>query len=116
MFLYKYEIICPQEYISHRNFLSDECIMKCCMDHGLPQQCLGEDLNFNTVTNHNTSHLVVKTVISKQCHKYKGIMEDCKTDCLDKKTTQPPIKSSMQQYSFILFLINFNTEYQCCSL
>ena len=88
-------LISHKKHTSQRNFVSDECIMKCCMDHGLPQQCLGEDLNFNTVANHNTSHLVVKTVISKQCHKYKGIMEDCKTDCLDKKTTEPPIKLSM---------------------
>ena len=64
--------------------------MKCCMDHGLPHQCLGEDMNFDTVANQNTSHLVVKTVITKQCHKYKGIIDDCKSECLEKKTTEAP--------------------------
>ena len=66
-----------------------ECILKCCNDHGLPQQCLGEDLNNNTVSNHNASHLMVQTVISKQCHKYKGIMEDCKKECLNEEPSTP---------------------------
>ena len=73
-------------------FVSAECVLKCCMDHGLPQTCLGQDLNSKTVAAHNTSHLVVQTVITKDCHKYKGIMEDCKTECLRTETPKPEVR------------------------
>ena len=73
------------------------------MDHGLPQQCLGGDMNFDTIANQNTSHLVVKTVITKQCHKYKGIVDDCKSECLDTKTTLAPKPEISKHFNFVKF-------------
>ena len=53
------------------------------MNHGLPQKCLEEDFDSKTVASHNTSHMMVRTVISKECIKYKDLMEDCKSECLE---------------------------------
>ena len=82
--------------------VSAACVLECCIDHGLPQKCLGEDLNSKTVAAHNTSHLVVETVITKDCHKYHGIMEDCKSECLKTETLMPIART--RKYSFIAFI------------
>ena len=78
------------------------------MDHGLPQQCLGEDMNVDNIVNKNTSHLVVKTVISKQCHKYKGIIDDCKSECLDTKTTLAPKPRRSKHFYFVQCIISIS--------
>ena len=60
-----------------------KCVLSCCLEHGLPEKCLEEGADLQTdVTHHNTSHTVIKTVISKECHKFKSVMETCKDGCI----------------------------------
>ena len=59
--------------------------MDCCMTHGFPLRCFEEQTKSETA--HNASHVVVKTVITNDCHKYKSIMEDCKEECVEGSQT-----------------------------
>lgn len=56
--------------------------MDCCKKHGLPIKCLEQKLESNTETEHNNTHMVITTVISKECHDYKSVLQDCKKECM----------------------------------
>ena len=56
--------------------------MKCCINHGIPEQCLHEINNTKAVSSHNKTHRIVKIVNSHQCLKYTTIMKECKKNCI----------------------------------
>lgn len=60
----------------------DNCILKCCINHGLPLRCLEESQETRNVSLHNATHAVLKSFISKECLQYKTVMEECKTTCI----------------------------------
>ena len=65
----------------------ETCIAKCCLQHGIPQKCLEEKHETIKVANLNTTHKEVQMVISNECLKYKNIVSQCKSDCLNDSTS-----------------------------
>ena len=61
----------------------ENCIMDCCKKHGLPLKCLEQKLEANTESDHNNTHMVITTIISKECHDYKSVLQDCKKECIN---------------------------------
>ena len=57
--------------------------MKCCASHGLPIDCLEQKLDSKSSSHHNSTHMVITTIISKECHNYKSILEECKDECIN---------------------------------
>ena len=57
--------------------------MDCCKKHGLPLKCLEQKLEANTESDHNNTHMVITTIISKECHDYKSVLQDCKKECIN---------------------------------
>ena len=55
------------------------------MKHNLPEKCLEESFDTKKDSNHNSTHMLITTVISKECHKYNSILEDCKSECVDEE-------------------------------
>ena len=72
---------------SHETFLFHlvKCVEKCCVDHGLPMKCLEEKMEGETMSGHNSTHLVVTMVMSNECHDYQEVLQFCKSDCVDDK-------------------------------
>ena len=68
----------------------DNCILKCCIKHGLPLKCLEETQETRNISLHNATHTVMKSVISKECLQYKTIMKECKTTCIEPTTPFHP--------------------------
>ena len=60
------------------------CIMDCCVKHGLPIHCVQQNLDSITSADHNNTHVVVTSILSKECHDYKKILKECKAECVAK--------------------------------
>ena len=59
------------------------------MKHNLPKECLKESLDTKKDSQHNSTHMVITTVLSKKCHDYNSILEDCKSECvIEEELTQ----------------------------
>ena len=56
--------------------------MDCCKEHGLPIKCLEQKLESNTESEHNNTHMVITTIISKECHDFKSVLHECKKQCM----------------------------------
>ena len=61
---------------------SEKCLQKCCINHGLPVECLEEKVESKKILPYNDSHHEIRLVRSEKCHFYAGIMKQCKLDCL----------------------------------
>ena len=59
--------------------------MECCVNHGLPIKCLLEKLDSKTESQRNQTHVLITTVLSKECHNQKDILKECKQECIAKK-------------------------------
>ena len=57
-------------------------MLKCCITHGIPEQCLHEIDNTKAVSSYNESHKTVKIVHSHQCLQYTAIMKECRKNCI----------------------------------
>ena len=60
----------------------EKCLMKCCANHGIPNQCLEEIDDTRSVSKINETHKIVTIVHSHQCLQYRTIMNECKKDCI----------------------------------
>ena len=60
---------------------------KCCINHGLPVQCINEEIKTHDVSYLNDTHSAVEIILSDDCHEFDKILQDCKDDCI------PPKKS-----------------------
>ena len=58
--------------------------MECCVEHGLPIHCIQQNLDSKTSAHHNDTHVVVTSILSKECHDYKKILKECKAECVGK--------------------------------
>ena len=67
--------------------------MDCCKEHGLPIKCLEQKLESKTESEHNNTHMVITTIISKECHDFKSILQECKKQCM---TNEAPNKKFIQ--------------------
>ena len=67
--------------------------MDCCKQHGLPIKCLKQKLESNTESEHNNTHMVITTIISKECHDFKSVLHECKKECM---TNGAPNKKFIQ--------------------
>ena len=67
--------------------------MDCCKQHGLPIKCLEQKLESNTESEHNDTHMVITTIISKECHDFKSVLHECKKQCM---TNGAPNKKLIQ--------------------
>ena len=56
--------------------------MDCCKQHGLPIKCLEQKLESKTESEHNNTHMVITTIVSKECHDSKSILQECKEQCM----------------------------------
>ena len=56
--------------------------MDCCKQHGLPIKCLEQKLESKTESEHNNTHMVITTIISKECHDFKSVLHECKKQCV----------------------------------
>ena len=79
---------------------ADECLIKCCSDHGMPTECLEEELETREVSRHNETHHTIRVVRSDMCHHYESMMQDCKRICI--QGTQRPRNISEISISYIL--------------
>ena len=62
-----------------------ECLKKCCIDHGLPVQCINEEIKTHDVSYLNDTHSAVEIILSDDCHEFDKILQDCKDDCIPPK-------------------------------
>ena len=69
-------------FIYNIDFKPDECLLKCCYDHGMPTECLEEELETREVSRHNETHHTIRVVRSDKCHHYESMMQDCKKACI----------------------------------
>ena len=69
-------------FIYNIDFKPDECLLKCCYDHGMPTECLEEELETREVSRHNETHHTIRVVRSDMCHHYESMMQDCKKTCI----------------------------------
>ena len=60
----------------------EKCLMKCCANHGIPDQCLEEMDDTRSVSKLNETHKILTIVHSNQCLQYRTIMNECKKDCI----------------------------------
>ena len=74
-------------YLSHYKF-SDSCLHKCCIDHGLPVECINEETRSLKTDTLNDTHKAVEMVLSDNCHVFAKVLQDCKASCM------PPGKTS----------------------
>ena len=72
--------------------------MKCCASHGLPIDCLEQKLDSKSSSHHNSTHMVITTIMSKECHDYKSILEECKNECIKGNNTDNILDSGQVQY------------------
>ena len=86
----------------------DECLLKCCYDHGMPTECLEEELETREVSRHNETHHTIRVVRSDKCHQYESMMQDCKKTCI--QGTLCPRNISEVAISFLngIYLLNDN--------
>ena len=61
----------------------DTCLLNCCINHGLPQDCLEEETETKKISRYNGTHHIIRIVRSEKCLRYKSIMQDCKSSCID---------------------------------
>ena len=61
---------------------SDPCLHKCCVDHGLPVECIYEENRSLKTDTLNDTHKAVEMIISDNCHKFTKILQDCKASCM----------------------------------
>ena len=64
------------------DFKPDQCLLKCCHRHGLPTECLEEELETREISRHNETHHTIRVVRSDMCHQYESMMQDCKKTCI----------------------------------
>ena len=57
------------------------CVINCCLDHGIPQPCLEEEDRNMSVSSYNNTHHIVKIIHSNECNRYSKILEECKLSC-----------------------------------
>ena len=93
-------------------FVEQNCLKNCCLSQGLPQKCLEKALETSYSMHHNTTHIVMSTVLGKDCHKYKSIMDDCTSECInmdspqnnkEKQKQEPKSRSITGKIYFFLF-------------
>ena len=72
----------PEINTKSQYVISEECLEKCCNKHGLPVECLEEDMSSRKVSKFNETHHEIKLVRSEKCHSYSGIMKRCKLKCI----------------------------------
>ena len=60
------------------------CLMKCCMDHNLPKECISEEIGNVQMNRLNKTHRDVKIVQTNECAKYTSTLSDCKSECIGK--------------------------------
>ena len=63
----------------------DTCIVKCCIEHGLPTDCMHEESKSMKISKLNSTHQDVTMVLSDNCAKYSSILHDCKSTCLESR-------------------------------
>ena len=61
---------------------------KCCVDHGLPVECINEETRSLKTDTLNDTHKAVEMVLSDNCHVFAKVLQDCKASCM------PPGKTS----------------------
>ena len=85
------------DFVSHfiKTIYLGNCVMECCKKHGLPIKCLEQKLEANTEAEHNNTHMVITTIISKECHDYKSVLQECKKECMN--VPQAEITPNAQQ-------------------
>ena len=74
----------------------DPCLHKCCVDHGLPVECINEETQSLKTDTLNDTHKAVEIVLSDDCHEFAKILQDCKASCM------PPGKTCKSVYNFEL--------------
>ena len=84
-----------QSYLSHYKFL-DSCLHKCCIDHGLPVECIHEETRNLKTDTLNDTHKAIEVVLSDNCNVFVKILQDCKTSCM------PPGKTCKSGYNLEL--------------
>lgn len=60
---------------------TETCTTKCCLNNGIPSECLDQESENKEILHYNQSHKVVKTIHSNECFEYTSILTDCKSDC-----------------------------------
>ena len=61
---------------------SEDCLLQCCLDHGLPIECLEEEFETKQVSKVNGTHQVIRIVRSKKCATFSSVMKQCKKKCI----------------------------------
>ena len=61
----------------------EKCIIRCCVEHGIPKECLEEQDETKSVFHYNYTHKVITMVHSDKCLNYNSIMKSCKMECIE---------------------------------
>ena len=72
------------------------CLHKCCVDHGLPLECINEETRSLKTDTLNDTHKAVEMVFSDNCNVFAKILQDCKASCM------PPGKFCKSVYNLEL--------------
>ena len=61
------------------------CLFKCCIDHGLPLECIHEETKSSSVVASNDTHKAMTIIHSNNCLKFTNVLQDCKAKCVKGK-------------------------------
>ena len=59
--------------------------MRCCIDHGLPTECIHEETKSTKISKVNSTHQDITMVLSDNCAKYSSVLQECKSRCIKSK-------------------------------
>ena len=76
------------------SYYIENCLLKCCKDHGLPKECLEEEIATREVSRHNETHQTIRIVRSRKCQKYSSIMHECKSSCVQEGVERSTVERS----------------------
>ena len=65
--------------------IPEPCLRNCCIEHGLPVECIHEETQSLNVATLNDTQKAVEVVLSDECNSFAKILEECKASCMPPK-------------------------------
>ena len=67
------------------SYIAGSCLSKCCINHGLPVECIHEEIKSSNVVTSNDTHNTMAIIHSSNCLKFNKVLQDCKAKCIPPK-------------------------------
>ena len=84
--------------------VTDNCLVRCCIEHGMPKECIKEETASKNVVRLNSTHDSITMVHGDKCFKFKTTLQDCKSECINppeimaRSAREPPKGKGIRSY------------------